>query len=123
MGTADARRVVQPRILKASRLEILDAPGGVLFGTTAPGRRSPLCDIADLLWSLHQATVMAATERDPAGRLGLASLGQAWEMRNRRALVSGYLGTPGIGGMIGADRDLVRNLVAFFELARSARPR
>jgi maltokinase len=97
-------------------------PGGVLFGATTPGRRSPLCDVADLLWSLHQATVTAATERDPAGRLGLAPLGQAWEVRNRRALVSGYLGTPGIGGMIGADRDLVRSLVAFFELARSARP-
>jgi maltokinase len=98
-------------------------PGGVLSGATTPAPRSPLCDVADLLWSLHQATVAAATERDPTGRLGLAPLGQAWEMRNRRALVNGYLGTPGIGGMTGADRDLVRNLVAFFELARSARPR
>jgi predicted trehalose synthase len=99
------------------------APGGVLKGATEPGRRSPLCDVADLLWSLHQATVAAATERDPAGRLGLASLGQAWEMRNRRALVSGYLSTPGILGLTGPDRDIVRNLVAFFELARSARRR
>jgi hypothetical protein len=43
-------------------------------------------------------------------------------MRNRRALVSGYLGTPGILGLTGSDRDLLRHLVAFFELARSGRP-
>jgi hypothetical protein len=66
--------------------------------------------------------VAAATERDPTGRQGLAPLGQAWETRNRRALVSGYLGTPGILGLTGPDRDVVRHLVAFFELARSVRP-
>ncbi|HEY1827746.1 MAG TPA: hypothetical protein VGF87_06985 [Acidimicrobiales bacterium] len=98
-------------------------PGGVLAGSTTPGRRSPLCDVAEVLWSLHQASVAAATERDPAGRLGLAARGQAWEMRNRRALVSGYLGTPGVLGLTGQDRELVRNLVAFFELIRSARSR
>jgi maltokinase len=97
-------------------------PGGVLPGMSAPGRRSPLGDVADLLWSLHQASVAAATERDPTGRQGLAPLGQAWETRNRRALVSGYLGTPGILGLTGPDRDVVRHLVAFFELARSVRP-
>jgi len=48
-------------------------------------------------------------------------LGQAWETRNRRAFVSGYLGTPGIGGLVGPDRDLVRRLVSFLELARSVR--
>ncbi len=99
------------------------SPGGVLRGSTTPGRRSPLCDVADLLWSLHQASTAAAAERDPAGRLGLVTLGQAWEQRNRRALVSGYLGTPGILGLTGSDRDLVRHLVAFFELVRSARAR
>jgi maltokinase len=98
------------------------APGGVLPGSTTPGRRSPLGDVADLLWSLHQASTAAAAERDPTGRLGLATLGQAWETRNRRALVTGYLGTPGILGLTGSDREVVRNLVAFFELARAARP-
>ena len=44
-------------------------------------------------------------------------------MRNRRAFVSGYLGTPGIRGLTGPDRDLVRNLVPFFELARSVAAR
>jgi maltokinase len=95
------------------------APGGVLPGTSAPGRRTPLADVADMLWSLHQASTVAAAERDPTGRQGLAVLGQAWETRNRRAFVSGYLGTAGIAGLVGSDRDLVRRLVSFLELARS----
>ena len=95
-------------------------PGGVLEGG-APGRRSPLADVADLLWSMHRASVTAAAERDPTGRLGLSELGQSWETRNRRAFVSGYLGTPGIGGLVGPDRDLVRRLISFLELARSVR--
>ena len=97
------------------------SPGGVLAGEPAPGRRTPLADVADLLWSMHRASAVAAAERDPAGRLGLAALGQAWEARNRRAFVTGYLGTPGIGGLVGPDRDLVRRLVSFLELARSVR--
>ncbi len=97
------------------------APGGVLAGNTVPGRRTPLGDVADLLYSMHRASAVAAGERDPAGRLGLTTLGQAWETRNRRAFVTGYLGTAGIGGLIGPDRDLTRRLVSFLELARSAR--
>jgi predicted trehalose synthase len=86
-----------------------------------PASRSPLADVADLLWSLHQASTTAAAERDPAGRLGLAELGQAWEARNRRAVLSAYLGTPGIAGLTGPHRDLVGQLVGLFELARSVR--
>ena len=97
-------------------------PGGVLPGMFEPALRSPLADVADLLWSLHDACVVAATERDPAGRLGLATLAEAWETRNRRAVLAGYLSTPGITGLTGHDRDVVRNLVALFELARSLRP-
>ena len=97
-------------------------PGGILGGSTAPARRTPLADVADLLWSMHDASVAAAAERDPAGRLGLASLGAAWETRNRRSFVTGYLSTPGISGLVGPDRDLVRRLVSFLELARSVRP-
>ncbi len=96
-------------------------PGGVLDDEPAPGRRTPLADVADLLWSMHRASVVAAAERDPTGRLGLAALGQAWERRNRRAFVAGYLATPGITGLVGLDRDLVRRLVSFLELARSVR--
>ena len=97
------------------------APGGVLAGESTPRRRTPLGDVADLLWSMHRASTVAAAERDPAGRLGLSALGQAWETRNRRAFVTGYLGTPGISGLVGPDRDLVRRLVSFLELARSVR--
>jgi maltokinase len=98
------------------------SPGGVLSGDSPPGLRTPLADVADLLWSMHRASTVAAAERDPAGRQGLATLGQAWEARNRRAFMTGYLGTPGIGGLVGPDRELVRRLVSFLELARSVRP-
>jgi hypothetical protein len=97
------------------------APGGVVAPGTAVRPRTPLGDVADLLWSMHQASVVVAAERDPAGRLGLAALGHAWEMRNRRAFVTGYLGTAGISGLVGPDRDLVRRLLSFLELARSVR--
>jgi maltokinase len=97
------------------------APGGVVAPNSGVTPRSPLGDVADLLWSLHQASTVAAAERDPTGRLGLAALGHTWEMRNRRAFVAGYLGTAGIGGLVGPDRDLVRRLVSFLELARSVR--
>jgi predicted trehalose synthase len=97
-------------------------PGGVLAGGgSVPGRRTPLADVADMLWSMHRASVTAAAERDPTGRMGLEPLGQAWETQNRRAFMSGYLGTPGMGGLVGPDRDLVRRLVSFLELARSVR--
>ena len=97
------------------------SPGGALPPEAVVGLRTPLGDVADMLWSMHRASTVAAAERDPAGRLGLASLGHAWEMRNRRAFVTGYLGTPGIGGLVGPDRDLVRRLVSFLELSRSVR--
>jgi maltokinase len=97
------------------------SPGGVVAPGPSVRLRSPLGDVADLLWSMHRASSVAAAERDPTGRLGLAALGHAWEMRNRRAFVTGYLGTAGISGLVGPDRDLVRRLVSFLELARSAR--
>ena len=97
------------------------APGGVVSPGSTVRLRTPLGDVADLLWSMHRASTAAAAERDPAGRLGLAALGHAWEMRNRRAFVTGYLGTAGISGLVGPDRDLVRRLLSFLELARSVR--
>jgi maltokinase len=98
-------------------------PGGVVPGTGAgePTWRTPLGDLADLLWSLHSAGVMAVAERDHAGRQGLDGLARTWEVRNRRAVLTGYLGTPGMAGLVGPDREVVRNLVALLELARSVR--
>jgi predicted trehalose synthase len=93
-------------------------PGGV-DAEGAPLFRSPLADVADVLWSLHRLAVAALEERDPALRPGLESAGAAWEERNRQAFLAGYLGTPGIEELVPADRAVVSELVAVFEMARS----
>jgi maltokinase len=95
-------------------------PGGIPPGSDAPVFRSPLADVADMLWSLHHVASVAALERDPTGRSGLAGLAQAWEARNRRAFLTGYLATPGIGGLVPSDRRIVRGLAAVFEAERGA---
>lgn len=95
-------------------------PGGIPPGADAPVFRSPLADVADMLWSLHHVASVAALERDPTGRAGLAGMAQAWEARNRRAFLAGYLATPGIGGLVPSDRRIVRGLVAVFEAEHAA---
>jgi maltokinase len=96
-------------------------PGGVAPGADGPVLRSPLADVADLLWSLHLAATEAAAERDPAERSGMGAPALDWEARNRRAFLSGYLATPGIGGLVPADRQVLGDLLAAFELERAAR--
>ncbi len=102
------------------------SPGGTpvltasVVPTDGPVFRSPLADVADMLWSFHHVADVAATERDPSGQLGLSALALAWEVRNRRAFLAGYLATPGIGGLVPPVRDVVRKLAAAFELERSA---
>jgi predicted trehalose synthase len=96
-------------------------PGGVPPGSRQPVMRSPLADVADLLWSLHRAAAVAAADRDPADRETVTALAEAWESRNRRAFMAGYLATPGIGGLLPTNRDHLLALVAAFELAREAR--
>lgn len=97
-------------------------PGGTSPGSEEPLFRSPLADLADFTWSLHRAAVVAAGERGPAPALTRAAdLASAWEARNRRVFLAAYLATPGIGGLIPADRRVVRRLVRLFELARTAR--
>jgi predicted trehalose synthase len=96
-------------------------PGGVPPGADGPLFRSPLADVADLLWSLHLAATEAAAERDPAERGGVGAPALDWEARNRRAFLSGYLATPGIGGVVPADRAVLGDLLAAFELERAAR--
>lgn len=97
------------------------APGGLDPDTCGVELRSPLADVADMVWSFHYVASVAATERDPTGRLELNELAKAWELRNRRSFLSGYMAAPGIGGLVLRDRELVRNLVAIFELERFAR--
>ncbi len=89
-------------------------------GGAAPIRRSPLADVADMLWSFEHVSTVAADERDPTGREGLSELADAWEQRNRRAFLAGYLGVPGIAGLVPANREAVRVLEACFELPHVA---
>jgi predicted trehalose synthase len=101
------------------------SPGGPQGSTTAmlsssgPVYRSPLADVADMLWSFHHVAEVAAIERDPTGRLRLADLAEAWETRNRHAFLTGYLDTPGIEALVPPDGDLAPALVSVFELERS----
>jgi predicted trehalose synthase len=85
-----------------------------------PVYRSPLADVADMLWSLHHVATTAAEERDPSGRDGLTALAGAWVARNRRAFLAGYLGVPGISGLVPPGREALRILTASFELVRAA---
>ena len=85
-----------------------------------PVFRSPLVDVADILWSLERVATSAADERDPSGRDGLVELADAWVARNRRAFLAGYLGVPGISGLVPPGREALRILTASFELVRAA---
>ena len=53
----------------------------------AAGRRGRHAVVARRTWPTS-----AADERDPTGRDGLSELAEAWEARNRRAFLAGYLG-------------------------------
>lgn len=98
-------------------------PGGTDPATGEARYRSPLADVADVLWSLGHAAAVAAADlgRDPLGHPGAEDLAVAWEARNRRAFLSGYLATAGIEALVTADRSLVRHLLALLELERDAR--
>ncbi len=85
-----------------------------------PVFRSPLADVADMLWSLEHVATTAADERDRSGRDGLSELADAWVARNRRAFLAGYLGVPGISGLVPPGREALRVLTASFELVRAA---
>lgn len=89
-------------------------------GDDGPMFRSPVADVADMLWSFGHVARTAAEERDPFGHEGLGELAQAWEDRNRRAFLAGYLGVPGISALVPPGRDALRVLTASFELVREA---
>jgi maltokinase len=95
-------------------------PAGYLRDADGPLWCSPLADVAAMSWSLHRVAVTALKERDALGRGALEPLAEAWEARNRRAFLGGYLATAGIAALVPADRDVVRHLVAIFELDRAA---
>jgi maltokinase len=105
----------------------VNRPGGVpgdadLDADVGPGpiERSPLGDVADMLWSFGTVASVAAARRDPDRRENLGPLAEEWELRNRTAFMAGYEGVAGIFDLIPADRDLVGGLLSLFELDRVA---
>lgn len=99
-------------------------PGGTAEGSEEPIYRSPLADVADFTRSLHHAAAVATAERGPVpAPAPPGDLAAAWEARNRKAFVAAYLATPGIGGLVPADRRVVRQLLGLFELEHAARYR
>lgn len=97
------------------------AGAGVGVATESHGLHPPLADVAGFLWSLHRVAAEAAIERDAGGRQGMSELAKRWEARNRRSFLAGYLMTPDIEMLLPRDPDVVRSLLAVFELdARAA---
>jgi maltokinase len=105
----------------------VNRPGGVpgdadLDADVGPGptERSPLADVADMLWSFGRVASVAAARRDPAGRENLGPLADQWERRNRVAFLVGYQAVSGISELLPRAHDDVTRLIALFELDRAA---
>ena len=105
----------------------VNRPGGVpgdadLDADVGPGpiERTPLGDVADMVWSFGTVAAVAAARRDPDDREGLGPLGLEWMERNRAAFLGGYNGVPEISALIPTDRRLAGMLLALFELDRLA---
>jgi maltokinase len=105
----------------------VNRPGGVpgdadLDADVGPGptERSPLADVADMLWSFGQVASVAAARRDPSGRENLGPLAHEWGRRNRLAFMVGYQGVPGIAELIPRAHEDVQRLTGLFELDRAA---
>ncbi len=77
---------------------------------------SPLKDVAGMLRSFHYASAVARTERDEGALEGLAA---AWEERNRKAFLRGYMSAAGDGGILPPDPDCVALVLAAFELEKA----
>lgn len=93
--------------------------------------RSPLADVADVLWSFGELAAVAIAEqvraddgpgRDDQSAYQVArALADAWERRNRRAFLGGYLAVPGIAGLVPPARHALRTVTSAFELEQSVR--
>jgi maltokinase len=78
---------------------------------------SPLKDVAGMLRSFHYAASVARTERD---EYALEELAAAWEDRNRKAFLRGYLKAAGPGAILPPDEDSAGVVLAAFELEKAA---
>ena len=79
---------------------------------------SPLRDVAGLLRSLHYVAVSGLLEWS-GGDPGLADLVDQWELRNRMALCSSYLGTDGIAELLPAAEAARDAVLDAFELDKA----
>ncbi len=75
---------------------------------------SPLRDVAGMLRSLHYASEVALFERDE----GFESLSEAWEERNRKSFLDGYVRTASRGGLL-PDPAATEAVLAAFELEKA----
>jgi maltokinase len=75
---------------------------------------SPLRDVAGMLRSFHYASLVALDDRDDIG------LVEAWEERNRRAFLDGYVAAAEAGGLLPSDRSSVEKILRGFELEKAA---
>jgi len=77
---------------------------------------TPLKDVAGMLRSFHYASAVARTERD---EYALEDLAAAWEDRNRKAFLRGYMNAAGPGNILPADPECVGAVLAAFELEKA----
>jgi maltokinase len=106
-----------------------DAGWKVLDFEGEPARRrderfttsSPLRDVAGMLRSLHYvaATGLAEWLGDGDDDTPLRALVDAWEERNRAALLDAYLATEGIEALLPVDTAALASLLAAFELDKA----
>ncbi|HUQ38969.1 MAG TPA: hypothetical protein VM030_02360 [Acidimicrobiales bacterium] len=80
---------------------------------------SPLKDVAGMLRSFHYAAEVGRSERDAPGDDALVRLGEAWEQRNRRAFLDGYLATSGIDELLPTDVGGLATVLRSFELEKA----
>jgi maltokinase len=77
---------------------------------------SALKDVAGMLRSFHYASAVARTERD---EYALEDLATAWEDRNRKAFLRGYMAAAGPGDILPPDPERVGAVLAAFELEKA----
>ncbi|HEX4866040.1 MAG TPA: hypothetical protein VFV32_00285 [Acidimicrobiales bacterium] len=103
-----------------------DAGWKVLDFEGEPARRrderfttsSPLRDVAGMLRSLHYVAAVGRADwgdDDPS----LVELADAWEQRNRDALLAGYFGTVGVDALLPPDQAAQEAVLAAFELDKA----
>ena len=74
---------------------------------------SPLQDVAGMMRSFQYAAAVALTERGEAEHDELVPLAAAWEGRNRRSFLEGYLRTEGVDALLPGVDDRPTVLTAF----------